>query len=65
VKARDVVVNNDDIKFYDWSFHNSHAHFWSCDDIGKYPMLKLAIEKAIKSHHVMIWQATFFMWIMA
>ncbi len=48
VKASDVVVDSDDIKFYDWSFHNSHAHFWSCDDIGKCPMLKLVIEKAIK-----------------
>jgi hypothetical protein len=33
VKARDVVINSDDIEFYDWSIHNSHCHFWSCDNI--------------------------------
>ncbi len=48
MKASDVVFKSDDIKFYDWSLHNSGAHFWSCDDIGKCPMLKLAIERAIK-----------------
>jgi hypothetical protein len=48
VKASDVVVESDDIEFYDWSLHNSGAHFWSCDDIGKCPMLKLAIERVIK-----------------
>jgi hypothetical protein len=48
VKASDVVVKSDDIKFYHWSVNKSHAHFWSFDDIGKCPMLKLAIERAIK-----------------
>ncbi len=48
VKASDNVVKSDDIEFYDWSLHNSHAHFWSCDNIGKCPMLKLAIEKSLK-----------------
>jgi hypothetical protein len=48
VKASAVVVESDDIAFYDWSLHNSCAHCWSCDDIGKCPMLKLAIETAIK-----------------
>ncbi len=47
VKASAVVVESDDIKFYDWSLHNSCAHFWSCDDTEKCPMLKLAIERAI------------------
>jgi hypothetical protein len=52
VKASDVVVKSEDIEFYDWSLHNSGSHFWSCDDIGKCPMLKLAIERAIiKSPH--------------
>jgi hypothetical protein len=45
VKASDIVIESDDIEFYDWSLHNSHAPFWSCDDIGKCPMLKLAIKK--------------------
>ncbi len=64
VKASAVVVESDDIEFYDWSLHNSGAHFWSCDDIRKCPMLKLAIERAIKSHHITIWQATFLMLFM-
>ncbi len=42
------MVKSDDIDFFDWSLHNSCAYFWSCDDIGKCPMLKIAIEKAIK-----------------
>jgi hypothetical protein len=48
VKASAVVVESDDIDFFDWSLHNSCAYFWSCDDIGKCPMLKVAIERAIK-----------------
>jgi hypothetical protein len=48
VKASSVVVKCDDIEFFDWSLHNSCAYFWSCDDIGKCPMLKVAIERAIE-----------------
>jgi hypothetical protein len=48
VKASDVVVKSDDIEFYDWSLHNSCAYFRLCDDIGKCPMLKLAIERVMK-----------------
>jgi hypothetical protein len=48
VKASTVVVKSDDIDFFDWSLHNFCAYFWSCDDIGKCPMLKVAIERAIK-----------------
>ncbi len=44
VKASSVVVKCDDIEFFDWSLHNSCTYFWSCDDIGKCPMLKVAIE---------------------
>ncbi len=52
VKASSVVVECDEIDFFDWSHHNSCAYFWSCDDIGKCPMLKVAIERAIeKSPH--------------
>jgi hypothetical protein len=52
VKASSVVVECDDIEFFDWSLHNSCAYFWSCDDIGKCPMLKVAIQRAIeKSPH--------------
>jgi hypothetical protein len=48
VKASAVVVESDNIEFYDWSLNNSCAYFWSCDDIGKCLMLKLAIKRAIK-----------------
>jgi hypothetical protein len=48
VKASSVVVECDDIEFFDWSLRNSCAYFWSCGDIGKCPMLKVAIERAIK-----------------
>jgi hypothetical protein len=34
--------------FFDWSPPNSCAYFWLCDDIGKCPMLKVAIERAIE-----------------
>ncbi len=38
--------------FFYWSLHNSCAYFWLCDDIGKCPMLRVEIEKAIqKSPH--------------
>jgi hypothetical protein len=47
VKASSVVVECDDIESFDWSLHNSCAYFWLCDDIGKCPMLKVAIERAI------------------
>jgi hypothetical protein len=48
VKAIAVVIQSDDIYFFDWSLHNSCAYFWSCDDIGKCLMLKVAIERAVK-----------------
>jgi hypothetical protein len=52
VKASSVVVECDDIDFFDWSLHNSCANFQSCDDIEKCPMLKVTIERAIeKSPH--------------
>ncbi len=52
MKASSVVVECDDIDFFDCSLHNSCAYFWSCDDIGKCPMLKVAVERAIeKSPH--------------
>jgi hypothetical protein len=52
VKAKSVVVEYDDIEFFDWSLNNSSAYFWSCDDILKCSVLKLAIERALeKSPH--------------
>ncbi len=48
MKASSVVVECDDIELFDWSHYNFCTYFWSCDDIGKCPMLKVAIERAIK-----------------
>jgi hypothetical protein len=48
VKASSVVVKCDAIELFDWSLHNSRAYFWSYDDFGKCPMLKVAIERAIE-----------------
>ncbi len=48
MKASSVVVKCDDIELFDWSLHNCCTYFWSCDNIGKCPMLKVAIERAIK-----------------
>ena len=45
VKASSVVVECGDIEFFDCSPHNSRAYFWSCDDIGKCPMLKLQLKE--------------------
>jgi hypothetical protein len=41
-------VEYDDIDFFDWSLNNSSAYFWSCDDIVKCFVLKLAIERALE-----------------
>ncbi len=55
VNASSVVVECDDIELFDWSLNNSHAYFWSCDDILKCPMLKFAIERVIeKSPHYVL-----------
>ncbi len=48
VKASSVVVERDDIEFFDWSLHNCCTYFWSCDDFRKCSMLKVAIKRAIK-----------------
>ena len=55
MKAKSVVVEYDDIDFFDWSLNNSSAYFWSCDDIVKCSMLKLAIERALEKspHHAL------------
>ncbi len=42
------MVECDNIEFFDWSLHNSRTYYRSCDDIGKCPMLKVAIERAIE-----------------
>ncbi len=52
VKAKSVVMEYDDIEFFDWSLNNSSAYFWWCNDILKCSVLKLAIERALeKSPH--------------
>ena len=48
LKAKEFVSHVDDIEFQDWCVSNTHAHFWYCPDVLKSPMLKIAIEKALK-----------------
>ncbi len=47
-KAKDFVSDVDDIEFEDWCVTNMHAYFWYCPDVSRSPMLKIAIEKALK-----------------
>jgi hypothetical protein len=52
VPARTVTIQMDDIKIYEWSINNIHAHLWSCHDIDQSSILRLALEKSIsKSPH--------------
>ncbi len=53
VKAKDVVTDSNNIEFYDWNINNFYGHFWSCHNIERSPMLKLAIWKSNKKspHH--------------
>ena len=48
VKAKEVVTDVDDVEFEDWCVTNTHANFWYCADVLKSPLLKMAIENAIK-----------------
>jgi len=48
VKAKEVVTDVDDVEFEHWCVTNTHAHFWYCPDVLKLPLLKMAIENAIK-----------------
>jgi hypothetical protein len=48
VKASAVAGKSVNIDFFDWNLHNSCTYFWSCDDIEKCPMLKVATERAMK-----------------
>jgi hypothetical protein len=48
VKAKNLVTDIDDVEFEDWCVTNTHAHFCYCADVSKSPLLKIAIENAIK-----------------
>jgi hypothetical protein len=48
LKANKFVSDVDDIEFQNWCVTNTHAYFWYCPDVSKSPMLKIAIEKALK-----------------
>jgi hypothetical protein len=48
VKAKEFVTDVDDVKFEDWCATNTHAYFWYCADVLKSPLLKTAIENALK-----------------
>jgi hypothetical protein len=48
LKAKEFVTDVDDVDFEDWCVTNTHAYFWYCADVSKYPLLKTAIENALK-----------------
>ena len=43
VKAKEFVIDVDDIEFEDWRVTNMHAYFWYCADVLKSPLLKISI----------------------
>jgi hypothetical protein len=53
VKAKEFVTDVDDIEFEDWCVTNTHAYFWYCADVSKSPLLKTAIENALKNHQTL------------
>ncbi len=60
-RATSAVTNIDDIKFWDWAGRTQSHSLWYCDDISKSPMLKIAVEKAMrKSCHYNIVSTKFF-----
>jgi hypothetical protein len=46
--ASSAVTNIDDIEFWDWARRTQLHSLWYCDDISKSPMLKIAVEKALR-----------------
>ena len=42
------MTDVDDVEFEDWCVTNTHAYFWYCADVLKTPLLKTAIENALK-----------------
>ena len=55
VKAKEVVTDDDDVEFEDWCVNNTQAHFWYYADVLKSPLLKMAIENAIKNCQILIY----------
>ncbi len=56
-----AVTNIDDIKFWDWAGRTRSHSLWYCNNISKSPMLKIAVEKALrKSCHDSIVSTEFF-----
>ncbi len=42
------MTDVDDIEIKDWCVTNTHAHLWYCADVSESPLLKIAIENALK-----------------
>ncbi len=53
MKAQEFVTDVDDVEIEDWCVTNTHAHFWYCADVSKSPLLKIAIENALKNHQML------------
>ncbi len=43
-----AVTTIDDIEFRDWARRTRSHSLWYCDDISKSPILKIAVEKALR-----------------
>ncbi len=48
LKTKEFVADVDDVEFEDWCVANMHAYFLYCTDVSKSPLLKTAIENALK-----------------
>ncbi len=46
--ASSAVTTIDDIEFWDWAGRTQSHSLWYCDDISKSPMLRIAVEKALR-----------------
>jgi hypothetical protein len=47
-RTSSAVTNIDDIEFWDWARRTQLHSLWYCNDISKSPMLKIAVEKALR-----------------
>jgi hypothetical protein len=47
-RATSAVTNIDDIEFWNWAGRTQSHSLWYCNNISKLPMLKIAVEKALR-----------------
>jgi hypothetical protein len=47
-RAKSALTNIDDIDLWDWAGRTRSHSLWYCNNISKSPMLKIAVEKALR-----------------